>query len=221
MSSPVKTVLKISSFQSVDRMIANNLKRMPVVNKEGLITGMLSRLDVFKIITAKTPDWKRFKSQNVKVSDIKYVRDIMERDIHTVKKNTPVDEIIRFIDSNEIEHVAVIDDSGHLVGIISDRDIVGFFAEHKAGLIDYLLARLPLSEISKRHEDLIKKTKMKIVADVMKSDLITVSEEARIDEAINLMVKHVIKLLPVVDENNIFKGMISRDALLRAGLHNN
>jgi len=182
---------------------------------------MLSRLDIFKIITAKTPDWKRFKNQNVKVSDIKYVRDIMERDIHTVKKSTPVDEIIRFIDSNEIEHVAVIDDSGHLVGIISDRDIVGFFAEHKAGLIDYLLARLPLSEISKRHEDLIKKTKMKIAADVMKSDLITVSEEARIDEAINLMVKHVIKLLPVVDENNIFKGMISRDALLRAGLHNN
>jgi hypothetical protein len=43
---------------------------MPVVNKEGLITGMLSRLDVFKIITAKTPDWKRFKGQNVKVSDI-------------------------------------------------------------------------------------------------------------------------------------------------------
>jgi CBS domain-containing protein len=32
----------------------------------------------------------------------------MERDIHTVKKNTPVDEIIRFIDSNEIEHVAVM-----------------------------------------------------------------------------------------------------------------
>jgi len=222
MSSPVKTVFEDKLLsEAVDRMIANNLKRMPVVNKEGHITGMLSRLDIFKIITAKTPDWKRFKNQNVKVSDIKYVRDIMERDIHTVKKNTPVDEIIRFIDSNEIEHVAVIDDSGHLVGIISDRDIVGFFAEHKAGLIDYLLARLPLSEISKRHEDLIKKTKMKIAADVMKSDLITVSEEARIDEAINLMVKHVIKLLPVVDENNIFKGMISRDALLRAGLHNN
>jgi CBS domain-containing protein len=33
---------------------------------------------------------------------------------------------------------------------------------------------------------------MKIAADVMKSDLITVSEEARIDEAINLMVKHVL-----------------------------
>ena len=52
---------------------------------------------------------------------------------------------------------------------------------------------------------------------VMKADPITIGESAGIDEAISLMTQHSIKRLPVVDNEGIFKGMISRETLLKEG----
>jgi CBS domain-containing protein len=58
----------------------------------------------------------------------------------------------------------------------------------------------------------------KITADrVMTTTLITVGEEMLIEDAIKIMVEKGLKRLPVVDEEGRFKGMISRDSLLRSG----
>jgi CBS domain-containing protein len=51
----------------------------------------------------------------------------------------------------------------------------------------------------------------------MTTELITVREEMLIEEAIALMIGKGLKRLPVVDSDGKFKGMISRDALLRTG----
>jgi CBS domain-containing protein len=51
----------------------------------------------------------------------------------------------------------------------------------------------------------------------MKTDLVTIREDAHIDDAIRLMTQRQIKRLPVVDAEGRFRGMISRDQLLRAG----
>ena len=45
--------------------------------------------------------------------------------------------------------------------------------------------------------------------------LVTICEDAGIDEAVRLLTAHKIKGLPVLDEAGRFKGMISRDAVLR------
>jgi len=52
---------------------------------------------------------------------------------------------------------------------------------------------------------------------VMTTELVTVREELLIEEAIGLMVEKALKRLPVVDADGRFKGMVSRDSLLRAG----
>ncbi len=51
----------------------------------------------------------------------------------------------------------------------------------------------------------------------MKTDIITVQEDAPIHEAIRLMIERAIKRLPVLDAKGKFQGMVSRDALLRLG----
>ena len=51
----------------------------------------------------------------------------------------------------------------------------------------------------------------------MTTELITVREEMLIEEAIALMIDKGLKRLPVVDNDRRFKGMISRDSLLRTG----
>ncbi len=51
----------------------------------------------------------------------------------------------------------------------------------------------------------------------MTIELITVREEMLIEDAIELMINKSLKRLPVIDATNRFKGMISRDSLLRIG----
>jgi CBS domain-containing protein len=51
----------------------------------------------------------------------------------------------------------------------------------------------------------------------MNTNIVTVREDVPIDEAIRLMLDKAIKRLPVVDADGKYKGMVSRDSLLRAG----
>jgi len=51
----------------------------------------------------------------------------------------------------------------------------------------------------------------------MNTDIITVQETTDIDAAIAIMAEKGLKRLPVIDNEGKFKGMISRDSLLRTG----
>ena len=67
------------------------------------------------------------------------------------------------------------------------------------------------------HKDLQQHLEVKTAGEVMNPDIVTVQEDAPIDEAIRLMLERAIKRLPVVDSEGKYKGMVSRDSLLRAG----
>ena len=54
----------------------------------------------------------------------------------------------------------------------------------------------------------------------MKKDPPVILEDATIDEAIGLMTRKMLKRLPVMDHQGKFKGMISRESLLRTGFTN-
>ena len=51
--------------------------------------------------------------------------------------------------------------------------------------------------------------------EIMKTDLITISEDANLESALRLMLQHSLKRLPVLDAEGHYKGMISRNDLLR------
>ncbi len=219
MTKPAVTVREDKRLgEAVDLMLKHHLKRLPVVNEAGELVGMLARSDIFKTITTEAPDWQAIQARNVHIEGVKFVKDIMRRDTHTVLPESTADEVMRVIDSNDIQRVVVVDETGKLLGLISDSDLLCFFSEHKAGVWDFLVRKLPFHEMSKTHESFANQTKTKTAREIMKTDLVTVNEDTLIEEAVRLMAEKNIKRLPVVDENGIFKGMISRDSVLRAGL---
>jgi len=193
---------------AVERMLKGNLKRLPVVNSEGVLVGMLARVDVFRAITRETPDWAAMGREKIDVESARLVRDIMRRDTHTVLPDAPIEEVIRMIDTSDIQRLAVVDAAGRLLGLISDKDVFGAFAERRAGLWEYFTRRRAPEVLGGAG----------VARDVMKKDLVTVEEDTPIEEAIGLMAEKGLKRLPVVDEAGIFRGMVSRDSLLRAGL---
>jgi CBS domain-containing protein len=203
--------------EAVESMLAKNVKRLPVVDSDGRLTGMLSRLDIFRTVMREAPDWKAFQARRIEVANLRCVGDILRRDTHTVGPDAPVSEVIRIIDRNDIQRVAVVDDGGKLLGLISDSDLLRYFKPREPGIWG-LLARMK-SSVSPDAcpADLHECLAATRAADVMTVDPLTVREETLIEEAVALMTEKALKRLPVVDETGRFQGMISRDGLLRTG----
>ena len=204
--------------EAVELMLTKGVKRLPVVDESGSLTGMLSRLDIFRTVMREAPDWKAFKAQQVEVAHLKRVGDILRRDVHTVLPETPLNELIRLIDDNDIQRVAVVDAEGMLLGLISDRDLLRYFKPEQEG-VWHLLARVkhPFKQEACRLGDLQQCLSETTAHAAMTAELITAREEMLIEEAIALMIDKGLKRLPVVDNDGRFKGMISRDSLLRTG----
>ncbi|MDY0041537.1 MAG: DUF190 domain-containing protein [Desulforhabdus sp.] len=135
MSSPAVTISEENfATQAVKLMVQKDVKRLPVVDKHGKLTGMLSRLDIFRTVMRESPDWEAFRGQSIQVNNLRVVADIMRRDTAAVPPETPVEEVLRIIDKNDIQRVAVVDEDGTFLGLISDRDLLNAFADYHPGI---------------------------------------------------------------------------------------
>jgi len=202
--------------EAVDLMLTQELKRLPVVDAGGRLVGMLSRLDIFKTVMREAPDWNAFRAQHIEVHNLRIVADILRRDTRTVLADTTIDKVIRIIDGNDIQRVAVVNAEGKLLGMIADSDLLHYFKPDQEGL-RYLFAKITQPFRPGSAPDLATRLAQTTAREVMHTDMLTVREGMLIEEAIRLMTEKNLKRLPVVDDSGCFKGMISRDSLLRTG----
>ncbi|MDR3569119.1 MAG: DUF190 domain-containing protein [Syntrophobacteraceae bacterium] len=205
--------------EAVALMVTKKVKRLPVVDQSGRLVGNISRVDIFRTIAAVCPDWPAFQEKNIAVVGLRYVSDIMRRDIHTVFLDTPIEEVIAVIDCNDIQRVCVVDGQGFFKGLISDRDLLFAFSDLHPGIWDFFASKLPFGERGKRHKELMDRLRMKTASEVMNTEIVTVREDTSTEEAIRIMVEKALKRLPVLDSEGRFKGMISRETLLKTIFH--
>ena len=201
--------------EAVAAMLDKGLKRLPVVDVSGRLSGMLSRVDIFRTIMRESPDWKAFQAQEIEVENIHFVSEIMRRDIHAVKPDTPIEEVVRTIDVNGIQHVAVVGEDGAFLGLISERNLLAAFVDREEGIRGYLARRIPFGWRSRKLREIWQRIEQKNASEIMDPDVVTIHEDASLDDAIRIMIEKSLKRLPVVDSDHRFRGMITRDALLR------
>ena len=217
MSSPAVTVREDKRMsKAVDLMLEKDLKRLPAVDEDGRITGMLSRLDVFRTIMDKNPGWETFDRVGVKLKDLTLAKDAMRTDTPVLPPSAPVWDAIQLIDSTSVRRVAVVDPAGKLVGLISDKVLMAAFSDHKGGFLDLLVNKLSFTALAGRHADFLKALWASTVGEIMLTDIFSVREDALIDDALLLMVEKKLKRIPVLDGEGRFRGMLTRDSLLRA-----
>lgn len=206
------------AIEAVERMLEKQLKRLPVVDADGRLVGMLSRIDIFRTIMKEAPDWKSFRAQHIEVDNLRLVSDVMRRDTQTARPDTSLEEVIRMIDANDIQRVAVVDGDGRFLGLIFDRDLlVAFSSAHYEGIWNYFVSKIPFTERGRKCREFRELLRAGTAAEVMQTNIVTIGENAVLDEAVRLMTDKGFKRLPVLDAQGRFRGMISRDSLLRTG----
>lgn len=57
------------------------------------------------------------------------VKKLMTRKIITVKKDTPIYDAIDILVENNITGLPVVDDGGHLAGILSEKDVLALLSD--------------------------------------------------------------------------------------------
>jgi CBS domain-containing protein len=202
--------------RAVDVMLSHDLKRLPVVGEDGGLTGILSRLDVFKTIMERNPDWMTSDHGSIQLTDVTVARDAMRTDTPVLPASAPVWDAIQLIDSTSINRVAVVDPDGKLVGLVSDKILMTAFSAHQGGFLDLLVNKLSFTAMARKHAEFLKALRARTVGEIMLTDVFSVKEDTLIDEALLLMVEKQLKRIPVLDAQGHFKGMLTRDSLLRA-----
>jgi CBS domain-containing protein len=119
------------------------------------------------------------------------VGQFMSTDLFTVRPDDLVDLAACVMDWKHVRHVPVEDDEGHLIGIVSHRDLLHLMAQGMAG---------------RGHETVS-------VREIMKPDPITVTPETPTVEAIHLMRRHNIGCLPVTSDHRLVGILTAYDFL--------
>lgn len=208
MTSPVVTVQADSPVpKAIAAMLQRDLKRFPVVDSRERLVGMLARLDVFGTMASQSAGRRVLESCSVDLGAPVLVRDIMGREKNTVSPDATGAELLDKLRSSGVQRLAVVDDRGVFLGLITDYDLLVALTNRRGGFWDYLSRRGDMEAIAQR----------KTAAEIMKTDLVTVREDTPIEDAVNLMSEHGLKRLPVLSEDGRFEGMITRQAVLAAG----
>ncbi len=131
-----------------------------------------------------------------------FVSKSMTRKLITTSPETDVLQAGALMKENKIRHLPVVNETGTLLGIVTDRDI----RSAMPSLSD---------EDFKSKEEREKLSKLQ-VKDVMTTDLVTVTPLDTLQDVLLLFDRHPFGALPVIDENGVIKGIISVRDMLRA-----
>lgn len=129
------------------------------------------------------------------------VGELMSRDVITVGASDSCREAVAQMYKARVRHLPVVDPEGHLVGIVTDRDLrhhlfsARVFKQVGTTSVETLLKNVPVSA-------------------VMSSPVVSVAPTTDVAEAATLMLEDKVGSLPVVEQGHVV-GILTETDMLR------
>jgi acetoin utilization protein AcuB len=127
MTHPVITThADVPIMDAYDLMQKENIRRLPVVNREGNLIGMVSEREILQ----SSPS----QATSLSIWELNYlmakitVDEIMTKDVITVEASTPLEEAALLMADHKIGGLPVMKD-GKMVGIVTETDLFKVFLE--------------------------------------------------------------------------------------------
>ncbi|MFH1323526.1 MAG: CBS domain-containing protein [Methanobacteriota archaeon] len=148
------------------------------------------------------------------------VKDAMNIDVITCKPDDPVSTLVDLFKNNHISGMPVIENE-KVVGIVSETDLLKLFKTPDVS-IDMILPspfeiiEMPIRSVIRFEEfkKALEDIRMKPVRDIMKKKIYSISPDSTLEDASNIMVKHRVNRLPVI-ENEKLVGILVRSDIIR------
>ena len=142
------------------------------------------------------------------------VKDIMTRELITISPETEIVHATKLLLENRINGVPVTDETGKLVGILCQSDLI---AQQKKlpipSFFTFLNGLIPMTSM-KQLEKQVQKITATPVAQAMMKNPVTVQPDTDIEEVAALMVDNNFHTIPVMDGGKLV-GIVGKEDILR------
>lgn len=147
------------------------------------------------------------------------VSQIMIKNPYTCSQDCTIADVVRMLAENKVSSMPIVDEKGQVVGFISDGDIMGAIAQHRAHAIftggDASMLYFDDQSLEQRIEGL----KDRNVMDFATRKVVCARPEQSIARVAALLAKKKFKKLPVVDDEGALVGVVRRSAITQYLFH--
>ncbi|GGQ32953.1 hypothetical protein GCM10010266_65150 [Streptomyces griseomycini] len=148
---------------------------------------------------------RRDAEETVAMLHRRTVGDVMTEEVVTLRPTTPLQEVAALLDANDIVAAPVVDDEGALVGVVSASDVL----RHETGTPD------PQGQDG-TDEQAWSKARARTAGALMSSPVFTARADWTIPRAARELRRRHVKQLPVVSDEGLLTGIVTRSDLLDA-----
>jgi len=142
-------------------------------------------------------------------------KDIMTKDVITIGAATTIEELSRTLMEHKISGAPVVDDSGNLIGIVTENDLINQNKRLHIPTVMRLFDSFIMLENPGKIEKEIKKMAATTVDEICVKKVVSVTEDASAEDIATIMSEKKVHLIPVVDGKKIL-GIIGKMDLIKA-----
>jgi CBS domain-containing protein len=228
MNRQIRTVGPQQSIrEAAEIMLTTGLRRLPVVEANGTLLGMVSRADLLQVIVTSplmnsqassgTQPLRRTSSLGAVLAQQQPIAEYITTDITTVGTQTPLAEVIDALILSPLKRVIVTDADGQVQGIISDVDVLERIQDEARPGVLGMLAGWARGKPGRLPTGVLRTSlgKARVAADIMNRNVVTVSATATVQETIEKMIATGTKILPVLNTRGQLIGVVGRSDLLK------
>ncbi len=141
-------------------------------------------------------------------------KDIMTKDVITVRPEATVEELARLLMEHKISGVPVVDEKRKIMGIVTENDLIRKNKRlHIPTIIRLFDAYIMLG--SGKAEEEIRKMAATTVDEICTKKVVSIKEETSLEDIATIMAEQHIHLLPVLSGKSVV-GIVGKADMVRA-----
>ena len=143
----------------------------------------------------KAPENGHYAPKTFKEEHVIIASQIMKQPVVTMSPTTSIKEAWDLITTRRFRHVPVVNDEGHLIGILSDRTL--------------------FKELYSADQQSTSSSRDQTVADLMVTHVLTALPNTDIAAIAKILIENRIGAMPIVDQTDKIVGILTRSDILR------
>jgi CBS domain-containing protein len=131
-ADPVTVTAATSLKDVAESLIEQNISAVPVLSLQGKFVGIVSETDLIrKEELQRDPDSRHSAHLSYRarrdLATAETAGEIMREPVATVRPDATLAEAARLMDRHEVSYLPVVQESGHLLGVVTPRDLLRVF----------------------------------------------------------------------------------------------